>query len=209
MFSGTNFNLRGKIKMKKAILILTAILISTFGVFAQTKTISADEIVNQINAGKAISVESVIVVGDFDLTNLTNQENDAVYPENGKTAKVYTGKVTEKITFKNVIFAGNLNFFRKESDEKEIREYRVQFENSVTFENCTFEKDVNFELTNFNEGVSFANSVFKNQPLFVRVGLEKFANLKSVIFEQNAIIQFTQNNPRKVVSVSELETILK
>lgn len=186
-----------------------AILVSTFGVFAQTKTLSANEIANQISAGKAVSVENAIVVGDFDLTNLTNQENDAVYPENGKTAKVYTGRIKANVSFKNVIFAGKLNLFRKESDEKEIREYRVQFENLVVFENCTFEKDVNFELTNFNEGVSFANSVFKIQPLFVRIGLEKFADLESVVFEQDAIFQFAQNNPRKVVSVSELETILK
>jgi hypothetical protein len=195
--------------MKKTILILTAILVSTYGIFGQTKTISAGEIVNQINSGKAISIENATVIGDLDLTSLTNQINDSVYPENGKTAKVFTGKVTEKVSFKNVTFAGNLNFFRKESDEKEIREYRVQFEKSVAFENCTFEKNVNFELTNFNEGVSFANSVLKNQPLFVRIGLEKFANLESVIFEQKAIFQFTQNNPRKVVSVSELEVILK
>ena len=126
-----------------------------------------------------------------------------------KTAKVYTGRIKANVSFKNVIFAGKLNLFRKESDEKEIREYRVQFENLVVFENCTFEKDVNFELTNFNEGVSFANSVFKIQPLFVRIGLEKFADLESVVFEQDAIFQFAQNNPRKVVSVSELETILK
>jgi hypothetical protein len=195
--------------MKKTILILTAILVSTFGIFGQTKTISAGEIVNQINSGKAISIENATVIGDLDLTSLTNQINDSVYPENGKTTKVFTGKVTEKVSFKNVIFAGNVNFFRKESDAKEIREYRVQFEKSVAFENCTFEKNVNFELTNFNEGVSLASSVFKNQPLFVRVGLEKFANLESVIFEQKAIFQFTQNNPRKVVSVSELEVILK
>jgi hypothetical protein len=195
--------------MKKTILILTAILVSTFGIFGQTKTISAGEIVNQINSGKAISIENATVIGDLDLTSLTNQINDSVYPENGKTAKVFTGKVTEKVSFKNVTFAGNLNLFRKELDEKEIREYRVQFEKSVAFENCTFEKNVNFELTNFNEGVSLASSVFINQPLLVRVGLEKFANLESVIFEQKAIFQFTQNNPRKVVSVSELEVILK
>lgn len=195
--------------MKKTILILTVILVSVSSIFAQEKTISASEIINQINSGKAVSIESATVGGDLNLTNLPNQINDAVYPEKGKTARVFSGVIGQKVSFKNVIFAGSLNFFRKESDEKEIREYRVQFEKSVAFENCTFEKDVNFELTNFNNGISFAGSIFKKTPLFVRIGLEKSANLEAVIFERNAIFQFTQNNPRMTVSVSELETILK
>lgn len=194
--------------MKNTILILTAILASAFGVFAQNKTISSGEIVNQIKSGKVISIVNANVVGDLDLTNLPNQTNDAVYPEKGKTAKVFSGVIGQKVSFKNVDFTGNVNFFRSETDEKEIREYRVQFNETVVFENCTFQKDVNFELTNFNNGVSFANSVFKSQPLFVRVGLEKFVNLEAAVFEQKAVFQFTQNNPQMVVSVSELNQII-
>ena len=58
-------------------------------------------------------------------------------------------------------FADKLNLFRKESDAKEIREYRVVFEKSAIFENCIFEKEVNFELTNFDSETSFANSIFR------------------------------------------------
>lgn len=209
MFYKTNFKLRGRQKMKYTILILTVILGAVCGVFGQTKTIAASEIVNQIASGKTVSIENATVGGDLDLTNLPNQINDAVYPEKGKTARVFSGVIGQKISFKNVIFSGGLKFFRNESDAKEIREYRVQFNETVAFENCTFEKDVNFELTNFNNGVSLAGSIFKETPLFVRIGLEKFADLENVVFEQNAIFQFTQNNPRKIVSVNELKTILK
>lgn len=195
--------------MKNIILILTAILVSTSGVFGQSKTIPASEIVNQISSGKTVSIENATVGGDWDLTNLPDQINDAVYPEKGKTARVFSAVINQKISFKNVKFAGNVNFFRSESDKQEIREYRVQFKDAVAFENCVFEKGVNFELTNFDGGVSFANSIFKETPLFVRIGLEKTANLSGTIFEQNAVFQFTQNNPRKTVSVGELKIILK
>lgn len=195
--------------MKNLILILTAILASTFGTFAQIKTISADEVFAQINSGKPVSFENITVVGDLDLTNSVNQINDSVYSEKGKTARVFSLMVGQKISFKNVNFSDNFKFFRKESSEKEIREYRVQFNEAISFENCNFKKDVNFELTNFNQGVTFAGSVFKGETLFIRIGLEKFANLEAVIFEQKAVFQFTQNSPRKTVSVNELNEILK
>jgi hypothetical protein len=195
--------------MKSIITVLTILLVSAFGILAQTKTISADEIVKQIASGKTVSIENVNVSGDLDLTNLPDQNNDAVYPEKGKTALVFSAVINQKISFKNVNFTGNVRFFRSESDAKEIREYRVQFKDAVSFENCAFEKDVNFELTNFDGGVSFANSTFKRAPAFVRIGLERTADLRGTIFEQNAIFQFTQNDPRKTVSVIELEGILR
>lgn len=195
--------------MKNTILILTVILISAFGIFGQTKTISANEIINQIISGKIVAIENATIIGDLNLTDLPNQINDAVYPEKGKTAKVFSGIIGQKVSFKNVIFSGNLNFFRKEADEKEIREYRVQFNETVAFENCKFEKDVNFELTNFFNGVSLANSVFKQKPLLIRVGIEKPVNLEGAIFEQGSIFQFTQKDSRINLSVSELQTFLK
>lgn len=195
--------------MKNATTILTIIWVSALGVFAQTKTISADEVVKQIASGKTLAIENAIVGGDLDLTNLPERINDAVYSEKGKTARVFSAIINQTVAFKNVKFAGSVNFFRSESDAKEIREYRVQFKDAVAFENCAFEKAVNFELTNFDGGVSFANSVFKQTPLFVRVGLEKSFDLRGTIFERNAIFQLTQNNPRRTVSVVELETILR
>ncbi len=193
--------------MKNVMLVSAIILVSTLGIFAQAKTINSDEIINQIKSGKAVSIENVIVVGDLDLTNPPDQVNDAVYPEKDKTAKVFSGIINQSISFKNVKFTGNVNFFRSESDAKEIREYRVQFKDAVVFENCTFEKNVNFELTNFDNGVSFAGSVFKKQPFFVRIGLEKSADFSGTVFEQNAIFQFTQNTERKTLSAVELQNL--
>jgi Pentapeptide repeats (9 copies) len=195
--------------MKNTFLILTMVLVSGFGVFGQGKTVSAIEIVNQINASKAVSIENATVVGDLDLTNLSNQTNDSIYPENGRTAKVFSNKISQPISFKNVKFSGNLSFFRKDSEDKEICEYRVVFEKSTNFENCVFEKQTNFELTNFAGEASFANSIFKQKPLLIRVGVEKSINLEGTIFEQGSVFQFTQNDIQINRSVAELQTILK
>lgn len=192
----------------KKFTILAVILISVCGVFAQEKTISANEIVEKFQSGKTVSVENVKVVGDLDMTNLPNQINDAIYPEKGKTAKVFSSIFAQTVSFKNVKFAGNVVFFRKEESKQEIFEYRIQFKNTVKFENCSFEKNVNFELTNFDNGVSFSGSVFKEKPLFIRIGLEKTADFTGTIFEQNAIFQFTQNSKKMTLSAVELQKLL-
>lgn len=192
----------------KIFTILAVIFISVCGVFAQEKVISASEIAAQLQSGKTVSIEDAKIVGELDLTNLPNQINDAVYREKGKTAKVFSSIFTQTVSFKNVKFAGNVVFFRKEENEKEIFEYRIQFKNTVKFENCSFDKAVNFELTNFDNGVSFAGSVFKQKPLFIRIGLEKSADLSGTIFEQNAIFQFTQNSEQKTLSAEELQKLL-
>lgn len=192
----------------KIFTILAVIFISVCGVFAQEKTISADEVVAQFQSGKTVLIENAKIIGDLDLTNLPNQINDAVYREKGKTAKVFSSIFSQTVYFKNVKFAGNVIFFRKQESEKEIFEYRIQFKNTVKFENCSFEKDVNFELTNFDNGVSFAGSIFKEKPLFIRIGLEKTADFNGTIFEQNAIFQFTQNSKKMTLSAAELQKLL-
>lgn len=192
----------------KIFTILAVILISVCGVFAQEKTISANEIIEQFQSGKTVSIENAKIIGDLDLTNLPNQINDAIYPEKGKTAKVFSSIFSQTVSFKNVKFAGNIIFFRKQESKQEIFEYRIQFKNTVKFENCNFEKDVNFELTNFDNGVSFADSVFKEKPLFIRIGLEKTADFNGTIFEQNAIFQFTQNSKKMTLSAEELQKLL-
>ncbi|MCD9185849.1 MAG: pentapeptide repeat-containing protein [Pyrinomonadaceae bacterium] len=191
----------------KIFIISAVIFISVCGVFAQEKTFSASEVAARFQSGKDISIENARIIGDLDLTNFPNQINDAVYREKGKTAKVFSSIFAQNVSFKNVKFAGNVIFFRKEENEKEIFEYRIQFKNTVKFENCTFEKDVNFELTNFDNGVSFAGSVFKQKPLFIRIGLEKSADFTGTVFEQKAVFQFTQNSGQKTLSAAELQEL--
>jgi hypothetical protein len=185
------------------------ILLAACGVFGQQKTLRAEDLIAQIISGKAVIIENAVIVGDLDLTNLPNQINDAVYPEQEKTARVFSGIISQIISFKNVRFAGNVNLFRTTADEKEIREYRVQFKDAVSFENCTFEKEVNFGLTNFDGQTSFANSVFKQKPLFIRIGLNRAINFEGTIFEQNSIFQFTQADEKLILSVNELQNLIK
>ena len=192
--------------MKNIILSVVASLVLTTSLFGQSpsKTVSADEIVKQIEAGRKISYENVTVTGDFDLSKLSKRKNDATYPEKGKTARVYSATISQPITFKNVVFTGKLDFFRKETNDREIKEYRLVFADAVKFETCVFNETADFELANFNNGVSFEESVFKAKPSFVRVGLEKIPNFTKTVFENGSVFQNTQNDKPRDLTAGEL-----
>ena len=187
-------------------LVLLALVI--FGAFSVNAQTSASEIVSKINKGETVSYENVQVSGDLDLTRLKNTKNDSQYPEKDKTAIVYSNIVSQPIVFRNVVFKGSLNFFRKEETSTNINEYRVVFDENVVFENCTFEQGVNFELTNFNRQVSFAGSIFNLQPRFVRIGLQKKPNIEGLVLKQNCFFQFTQTDESEILSVADLQKIL-
>ena len=125
-------------------------------------------------------------------------------PEKNKTAKVFSAKITQPVTFKNIVFNGKVDFFRTESDAKEINEYRLVFADAVKFENCIFKEPADFELTNFDGSVSFANSIFKAKPSFIRVGLEKIPNFTNTIFESGSVFQNFQHEKPRNFSAAEL-----
>jgi len=191
--------------MMLAVTVLTVLM---FGQ-AAAKTVTATEIVKQIEAGKGVDYENTTVTGDFDLSNLPNRMNDATYPENGKTARVYSAKITAPISFKNVVFRGKLDFFRKEAGEKEIKEFRLIFAKAVKFENCTFNETADFELTNFDGGISFESSVFKAKPSFIRIGLEKTPNFTKTIFENGSIFKNFQSDSEQNLTAEKLENFYR
>ncbi len=196
----------------KPILIATAFAVlfifSAVNGSAQNRpaVVSAAEIIKRFEKSQPVNYENVTISGDLDLSNLPVRTNDAIYPENGKTARVYATTVDQPITFRNVIFDGKLNFFRRSETNKEINEYRIVFERGVVFENCTFNETANFELTNFNGGVSFAGSTFNYKPSFVRVGLVSVPDLAKTTFANGSIFKNFQNDTPQNLSAPELKS---
>lgn len=176
--------------------------------FAQntSSVVSATELIKRFEKSQTVNYENVTISGDFDLSNLPDRKNDAIYPERGKTARVFSTKVVQPITFRNVIFNGKLIFFRRSETDKEINEYRIVFDKAVTFENCTFNETANFELTNFDGGVSFASSTFKDKPSFVRIGLETVPDLTKTTFANGSIFKNFQNDAPLNLTAMELKS---
>lgn len=172
------------------------------------KEVSSVELLTQISQGKNLSYKNVIITGDIDFSKLGNAKATGKYPENGKTVYVLSNFVKQPVYFKNCTFKGRLLFCYKTENGKEKKEYRVEFREDVSFQNCTFEKVVDFELTNFNKAVSFEGAVFKEQPRFVRMGLYQKPNLDGLKLAKDCLFQFDQSKKEKIFTTEELNKII-
>lgn len=170
------------------------------------KKVSADKIIEQLNAGESINYKNVTVYGDLDLSLLTRHTNDATYPENGKTTRVYSARINQPFLFENVIFTGKVDFFSKKQRFDENREYRVIFSKEVVFQSCRFNQKTDFELTNFDATVSFQNSIFKSRPSFVRIGLAAAPDFTGTDFRRGSVFRNFQNDETQNLSVAELSS---
>ena len=186
---------------------MAIIVLSSVGAFAQ-KEVSSVDLIKQINQGKILSYENVTITGDIDVSKFGNAIETGKYPENGKTVYVLSNFVKQPVSFKNCTFKGNLTFCSKTESNSEKKEYRIEFTNDVSFQNCTFEKVADFELTNFNKAVSFEGSIFKEQPKFVRVGLNQKPNLEGLKLEKGCLFQFDQSKKEQELTTQELNKII-
>jgi hypothetical protein len=133
--------------------------------------------------------------------------NDAVYPEQGKTAYVFSNLIGQPVVFNRCTFAGRLILCRKEARGDSILEYRVVFTQDVTWRACVFEQDADFELTNFDGRVSFRESTFLKQPRFVRIGLTQPPDLTGLVLRDKCLYQRYQRSQRQYLTAVALQAL--
>jgi hypothetical protein len=188
--------------MKK--LVMTVMLATCVAsAFAQTE-IAVTAVNEQLSGNQPVTYENKTITGDWNAWMIEGSVETGQYPENGKTAIVYTRFVNQPVTFRNCTFKGALNFCHKVTEGNVLKEYRVDFLQAVSFENCVFEKTTDWELVNFNQALSFANSTFKERPRLARMGIYQKPNLSGLVLQKNCLFQFDQTKKTEVFTVAEL-----
>jgi uncharacterized protein YjbI with pentapeptide repeats len=189
--------------MKKLLILL----LCAFGtqVSAQ-KEITAKVIFEAIDKGQSANYQDVTIVGDLDLTELSNKKRI-------KRAKndfeEFKSTVEVSLSFKNCVFKGDFIAYKNLEDDKQKKvanvsiswgdgtTYTTDFEKSVVFENCTFEKKSEFKYSDFAEKASFIGTKFtqsanfkyadfKQEVIFAKCDFDEYANFKYSNFKQDA-----------------------
>lgn len=192
--------------MKKIIIIMLCSFVVT-KVSAQ-KEISAKVIFDAIDKGQSVDYQDVTIVGNLDLTELSNKKRikraKSDYEE-------YKSNVEVPISFKNCIFKGDFIAYKNIEDEKNRKignaninwtigdgtTYTTDFEKSVIIENCNFQGKSEFKYSDFAEKASFAGTKFAqsanfkyadfNQEInFAKCDFDEYANFKYSNFKQDA-----------------------
>ena len=189
--------------MKKLLGLLICACIGTT-VSAQ-KEVSAKAIFDMIDQNKAVSYEGVTIVGDLDLTELSNKKR----LKKNKDYEEFKSYVEVPVSFKNCTFKGDFIAYKNTEQEKTNKvgnvswsfnngdTYSTDFEKSVVFENCTFEgksefkysdfaENASFGGTKFNKNANFKYADFKQESIFAKCDFDDYADFKYSQFKQDA-----------------------
>ncbi|MEM6380433.1 MAG: pentapeptide repeat-containing protein, partial [Bacteroidota bacterium] len=139
--------------------------------FAQN-TVSAEEIMRDIKAGKDVELSNVTIEGRLDFTFM--EEQLASLPRKRASRKknnsIYK-HIQSKISFTNCEFQYDVLAYIPDHDESGYT-FIAHFEDVVTFKNCVFKKRAMFKHSNFHEDSSFEHTEFLGETTF------KHANFK-------------------------------
>jgi hypothetical protein len=165
---------------------------------AGSREIQAEEILKRINTGKHIYVDSCIVWGDLDFTQIDNRNTIApsmqqAYVEQSVTfiGCVFTGKVSafDAATATRVVFAHNLSFVRCDfRDEVNFTESVV--EGNLFLTGSIFRKKANWQAAYFKHKKAYFNETkFESEALFQNTVFAGDLSFMDAVFDSTAAFQ--------------------
>ena len=180
--------------MKTLLTSLLLALVTLTATFAQ-RTVDARSIINQINRNQPVSYENVTIAGDLDLTGLANQRE--IRSSGRGDGTEYRSTVTVPLTFRNCVFRGKFLAYRSENQGRNLftgsnRVYNADFDEAVTFDNCTFDGDAAFKYSAFGQRAVFVGSTFRDEALFKYAKFSDMADFGGTQFRGPADFKYTK-----------------
>lgn len=141
-----------------------------------SKTIKAEEVLNNIKKNRAVTYSFCTIEGNLDFTTLES------FPISNTTHLV---TISSPLFFESCTFTGRVTGFSA-SDSLNITS---KFSNSVGFYNCMFREDVDFTASNFNQIALFTKSIFDKQVVMQACLFENDLRIDEAFFSNNLLIQ--------------------
>jgi len=172
--------------MKKTILILTILLIIPSLLYAQ-KQVKAEDIIKQINEGKAVEYENAVITGTLDLTRIENVivKRRPRYNSSGS----YICLVKVPVSFINCTFENDFLTYYHDNYENAV--YFNVFTEDVNFSGSTFKWASSFKYTEFEKKSNFENTEFYDEAYFKYTKFFREGNFKKAVFHDDANFKYT------------------
>ncbi|MDR2972706.1 MAG: hypothetical protein LBU83_12405 [Bacteroidales bacterium] len=157
-------------------MIQTVVGCSSTTVTTGIRDIQASFIIEQLNEGKHVYLDSCIVWGDLDFTILNNRN-----PIASNLTQVF---VERSITFTNCVFLGKVKAFDGTSG------ISVEFAHNLSFTGCDFRSEVDFSEVIVGGPAFFTGSKFRDMALFQGAHFRhKKVYFNEMLFEGDALFQ--------------------
>lgn len=176
----------------KNILLMSLVLLFSSSILAQ-RSVSADEILDDIKAGKSVSYENVRITGTLDMTFMNDKLPDLPkkykwYRNGGSNAIKET--IDGKISFVNCVFEDDvLAYFH---DEESKYTFTASFDNDVRFKNCEFKRNAMFKYSAFEGDADFSGSKFNRESTFKYAKFDTYVSFSNTYFEEYATFKYTK-----------------
>lgn len=181
--------------------VMAVIMLSPTTVLAQ-KTVKAEDILRDINAGKAVKYSNVTIKGDLLLADLDNLESDISSRRSSRdsyrgfgrrwfgrvSTRTYWSHVNAPISFKNCVFEGNVIAYMH--DDFENATFNVVFHDDVSFEGCEFKNESAFKYVKFRKKANFNGVKFSEEALFKYTDFSSDANFAKAEFNDDATFKY-------------------
>lgn len=167
------------------------------------RVVNAKEIFDKVDRKQAVSYENVTVEGDLDFTSLSNRE--LVKEGNWGGSETYLATVQVPMAFRNCTFKGKFLGYRTEQRMGGLvnvnsKLFNADFNESLTFENCTFDDVAAFKYSHlrqratftgcrFREGANFKYTQFKDASDFSNCAFRTYADFKYTNFGESTAFQ--------------------
>ena len=178
-------------KLTTSTLLAFTFLLTTVS-FAQ-KTVNASDIIKDIKTGKSISYDNVTIVGNLDMTfmneKLPNLPKKRKWYKNGGSNSVEE-QIESKISFTNCTFEDNVYAYFHDEDSEYT--FIANFEDDVTFANCTFKGEALFKYSDFERNADFKDSKFNQRSTFKYAKFSENVSFAGANFNKDAIFKYSE-----------------
>ncbi|WP_442266232.1 pentapeptide repeat-containing protein [Tenacibaculum sp. ZS6-P6] len=197
--------------------ITTLLLLFTSSLLIAQKTVNATEILKTIEKEENITISNATIVGVLDLTYmnkaLPNLPKRKRWWNNGGSNTIEK-QIVSKISFINCVFEDDVLAYIPHEDSGYT--FVANFEDDVTFRNCTFEgksmfkysdfeyntdfsgskflEDTTFKYASFDKDISFKNTNFDEPATFKYAKFRKFVSFANSIFQETTTFKYTEFN---------------
>ena len=169
--------------MVQKMTLLSFLLFFLCKIGVSQQTITAQEIMKDLQAGKDISISNATIVGNLDFTFMEEQieklPSKRISPKRNNTFK-YT--VLSKVSFTNCTFKNHVLAYIPDGDNTGYT-FIADFEDDAIFQDCMFERKALFKHAIFKKMTSFAGSRFYEDTTFKHAIFENNGDFMSVISE--------------------------
>lgn len=166
-------------------------LLLAFSGHAFAQTVDADEIIRKAKNGEDVRYENVTIEGVVDLTPYYDEIDEL--PRRGffnVSDNTVENTIRGTITFINCEFKDD--FLAYYHDDKSEYTFVSNFDNGVTFQDCTFRRDAAFKYSEFREGADFSNTTFGDNSNFKYAEFKEESTFEKSVFEDDSNFKYAE-----------------